>query len=75
MSQAGGWYDATYGRFALDARARVRQETYGEDPFLTARMGVAFVKGLQGDDPQYFYQMSVPGYAYGVNALLYGLTN
>ncbi len=28
-------------------------ETYGEDPFLTARMGVAFVKGLQGDDPHY----------------------
>ena len=26
------------------------QETYGEDPFLTARMGVAFVTGLQGDD-------------------------
>jgi beta-glucosidase len=29
-------------------------ETYGEDPFLTARMGVAAVKGLQGDDPKYF---------------------
>jgi beta-glucosidase len=29
------------------------QETYGEDPFLTARMGVAFVCGLQGDDPRY----------------------
>ncbi|MEJ0098381.1 MAG: glycoside hydrolase family 3 C-terminal domain-containing protein [Pseudomonadota bacterium] len=29
------------------------QETYGEDPFLTARMGVAFVTGLQGDDPKY----------------------
>ena len=29
------------------------QETYGEDPFLTARMGVAFVKGLQGNDPKY----------------------
>ena len=29
------------------------QETYGEDPFLTARMGVEFVKGLQGDDPHY----------------------
>jgi beta-glucosidase len=28
-------------------------ETYGEDPFLTARMGVEFVKGLQGDDPKY----------------------
>ncbi|MDB4999517.1 MAG: xyl3A 2 [Mucilaginibacter sp.] len=29
------------------------QETYGEDPFLTSRMGNAFVKGLQGDDPHY----------------------
>ncbi|MBP7175259.1 MAG: glycoside hydrolase family 3 C-terminal domain-containing protein [Thermoclostridium sp.] len=29
------------------------QETYGEDPYLTARMGVAFVKGLQGDHPKY----------------------
>ncbi|GJM64414.1 glycosyl hydrolase [Persicobacter diffluens] len=29
------------------------QETYGEDPFLTSRMGVNFVKGLQGDDPRY----------------------
>jgi beta-glucosidase len=30
------------------------QETYGEDPFLTGRLGVQFVKGLQGDDPRYF---------------------
>ncbi|HEU4555839.1 MAG TPA: glycoside hydrolase family 3 N-terminal domain-containing protein, partial [Chitinophaga sp.] len=29
------------------------QETYGEDPFLTSRMGVAFVQGLQGNDPRY----------------------
>ncbi|WP_243040425.1 glycoside hydrolase family 3 protein [Dyella sedimenti] len=29
------------------------QETYGEDPFLTSRMGVTFVRGLQGDDPVY----------------------
>ena len=29
------------------------QETYGEDPFLTAHMGTALVKGLQGDDPKY----------------------
>jgi len=28
------------------------QETYGEDPFLTARMGVSFVRGLQGMDPE-----------------------
>jgi beta-glucosidase len=27
------------------------QETYGEDPFLTGKMGVAFIKGVQGDDP------------------------
>ncbi len=36
------------------------QETYGEDPFLTARMGVAFVTGLQGDDPKYFRVISTP---------------
>ena len=29
------------------------QETYGEDPTLTSRMGVAFVRGLQGPDPKY----------------------
>ncbi|MCR6722596.1 MAG: glycoside hydrolase family 3 C-terminal domain-containing protein [Chitinophagaceae bacterium] len=29
------------------------QETYGEDPFLTATMGLAFMKGLQGNDPRY----------------------
>ncbi len=30
------------------------QETYGEDPFLTSAMGVAFVRGMQGDDPHYY---------------------
>ena len=29
------------------------QETYGEDPFLTATMGTAFIKGLQGNDPNH----------------------
>lgn len=28
-------------------------ETYGEDPYLTGRLGVAYIKGLQGDDPKY----------------------
>lgn len=28
-------------------------ETYGEDPYLTGRLGVAFIHGLQGDDPKY----------------------
>jgi beta-glucosidase len=36
------------------------QETYGEDPFLTARMGVAFVTGMQGDDPRYYRTISTP---------------
>ena len=36
------------------------QETYGEDPFLTARMGVAFVTGMQGDDPKYYRAISTP---------------
>lgn len=33
------------------------QETYGEDPFLTGTLAVAFVRGLQGDDPQYLKAM------------------
>jgi beta-glucosidase len=28
-------------------------ETYGEDPYLTGRLGVAFVKGIQGNDKKY----------------------
>ena len=34
------------------------QETYGEDPYLTGRIGVAFVKGLQGTDKNYFKVIS-----------------
>jgi beta-glucosidase len=30
------------------------QETYGEDPYLTGRLAVAFIKGMQGNDPHYF---------------------
>jgi beta-glucosidase len=30
------------------------QETYGEDPYLTGRLAVAFIKGMQGDDPHYY---------------------
>ena len=36
------------------------QETYGEDPYLTSRLGVAFVKGMQGDDPRYLKTVSTP---------------
>src|SRR5437879_9321929 len=34
------------------------QETYGEDPYLTSRIGVAFVTGLQGDNPNYLKTVS-----------------
>jgi beta-glucosidase len=36
------------------------QETYGEDPFLTAQMGVAYVTGLQGNDPKYLKALATP---------------
>ncbi len=36
------------------------QETYGEDPYLTGRLGVEFVKGLQGNDPKYLKVVATP---------------
>jgi beta-glucosidase len=36
------------------------QETYGEDPFLSALLGVAYVTGMQGDDPKYYRAISTP---------------
>jgi len=36
------------------------QETYGEDPYLTSRMGLAFVRGLQGDDAKYLKTVATP---------------
>jgi len=36
------------------------QETYGEDPYLTARLGVQFVRGLQGNDPRYLKTVATP---------------
>lgn len=34
------------------------QETYGEDPYLTSEIGIDFVKGIQGDDPNYMLAMA-----------------
>lgn len=39
---------------ARDPRWGRTPETYGEDPFLSGQLGVAFVKGLQGNDPPVF---------------------
>jgi beta-glucosidase len=36
------------------------QETYGEDPYLTSKMGVMFVKGLQGNNPKYLKTVATP---------------
>jgi beta-glucosidase len=60
-----GWYTGlTYWspniNIFRDPRWGRGQETYGEDPYLTARMGVAFVRGLQGDDPQYLKLVATP---------------
>jgi beta-glucosidase len=35
-------------------------ETYGEDPYLTSRFGVEFVKAVQGDDPKYLKIIATP---------------
>ncbi len=35
-------------------------ETYGEDPYLTGRLAVSFVRGMQGDDPRYFRTIATP---------------
>jgi len=45
---------------ARDPRWGRTPETYGEDPFLTGKTGVAFVKGLQGDDDKYLKVVSTP---------------
>lgn len=38
---------------ARDPRWGRNEETYGEDPYLTAQLGAAFVRGMQGDDEKY----------------------
>ena len=45
---------------ARDPRWGRTPETYGEDPFLTGQIGMAFVRGLQGDHPRYIKCVSTP---------------
>lgn len=45
---------------ARDPRWGRTPETYGEDPYLTSRIGVSFVKGLQGNDKKYLKVVSTP---------------
>ncbi len=48
---AGITYWAPVVNLFRDARHGRGQESYGEDPYLVSRIGVAFVKGMQGDNP------------------------
>ena len=56
------WYGLTYWtpniNIFRDPRWGRGQETYGEDPFLTSEIGIEFVKGIQGDDPNYLLAMA-----------------
>jgi hypothetical protein len=68
----------TSERFAdsAEAHARAVLDKHGNIMVLMTHntdLGDSFER--EADDPQYFYQMSVPGYAFGVNALLYALTH
>ena len=64
------------GADSRDAHARAILDKHGNIMVLMTHntdLGDSFER--EADDPQYFYQMSVPGYAFGVNALLYALTH
>ncbi|HVT81225.1 MAG TPA: glycoside hydrolase family 3 C-terminal domain-containing protein, partial [Phycisphaerae bacterium] len=45
---------------ARDPRWGRVEESYGEDPYLTGRMGIAMCQGMQGDDPKYLKTIAVP---------------
>jgi beta-glucosidase len=45
---------------ARDPRWGRNEESYSEDPYLLSRMGVAFIKGMQGNDPYYLKAVSTP---------------
>jgi len=45
---------------ARDPRWGRNEESYSEDPYLLSRMGVAFIKGMQGNDPYYLKTVSTP---------------
>ena len=56
------WYGLTFWtpniNIFRDPRWGRGQETYGEDPYLTSEIGIQFVKGIQGNDPNYMLAMA-----------------
>ena len=64
------------GADSAEAHARAVLDKHGNIMVLMTHntdLGDSFER--EADDPQYFYQMSVPGYAFGINTLLYALTH
>ena len=60
IPKAGLTFWAPVVEMARDPRWGRTEECYGEDPFLTSRLGLAFVKGLQGDHPKYLKTIAAP---------------
>ena len=62
--ERGRWQGLTFSCPSInifrDPRWGRGQETFGEDPYLTSRMGVAFVEGLQGKNPKYLKLVAEP---------------
>ena len=62
--ERGRWQGLTFSCPSInifrDPRWGRGQETFGEDPYLTSRIGVAFVKGLQGNNPKYLKVVAEP---------------
>jgi hypothetical protein len=73
---SNGGYTAECGRTCEAVHTRAVLDEHGRIMVLMTHntdLGDSFER--EADDPQYFYTMSVPGYAFGVNTLLYALTH
>jgi hypothetical protein len=73
---ANGGYTAECGRACETVNTRAVLDDHGRIMVLMTHntdLGDSFER--EADDPQYFYTMSVPGYAFGINTLLYALTH
>lgn len=60
FGRGGLTYWSPVVNMARDPRWGRTQECYGEDPYLVSRLGVAFVKGLQGNDKKYLKLVATP---------------
>jgi hypothetical protein len=79
ISAIGNWAKGvTSERFEDSAEVHVRAIVDSHDRIMVLMthntdFGDSYER--EGDNPEYFYQMSVPGYAFGINTLLYAMTH